>query len=142
MFCFAQSAAKLLRYRYPYPGCSRSPAATSAAARLIGAASNAAATALVHAGAVLQLLILANFLHRCRREGERPAPFWNPPTVNCAVTAIVAAELGAAPWLSLTSMGLALLLQLLVNHVALFECLIPGPHFNQIPCYTVLYNVI
>ena len=87
-----------------------------AAARLIGpAASNAAATALVHAGAALQLLILANFLHRCRREGERPAPFWNPPTVNCAATAIVAAELGAAPWLPLTSMGLALLLQLLLT---------------------------
>lgn len=53
-------------------------------------------------GAVAQLVILAAFLRACRLHGVLPEPLYNPPTVNCAVTAVVAAPLNLARLRGLT----------------------------------------
>ena len=87
------------------------------AARVVAGMSLAAAGAMVFLGALLQALILAAFLRACWRTRTAPEPFWNPPTVNCAVTAIVGAQLrarGAAvpAWLISGSFACALALQL------------------------------
>mmetsp|Transcript_21967 Transcript_21967/g.34120 ORF Transcript_21967/g.34120 Transcript_21967/m.34120 type:complete len:447 (+) Transcript_21967:84-1424(+) len=68
----------------------------------------------IHAGAVLQLVVIGLFLAGCWRTGLKPEPLWNPPTINCAVTAIVGvAALGANHWLVRSSLWYALALQVL-----------------------------
>jgi hypothetical protein len=51
------------------------------------------------------------FLHLCWQQGEWPAPGWNPPTINCAVTTIVSCMLGMPNWLIWSSFICALALQ-------------------------------
>jgi len=70
-----------------------------------------AAYICVYILSVAQLIIMALFLQRCWVTGMLPEPFWNPPTVNCAVTTIVAAALDMPPWLVRWSFGLAIVLQ-------------------------------
>ena len=44
------------------------------------------------------MALMVWFLWRCSRLRLLPEPFWNPPTVNCAVTSIIGAQAGAAWW--------------------------------------------
>ena len=87
------------------------------ASRLLGPSD--AAFACVYALSVVQLLMLALFLQRCWVNFTLPEPFWNPPTVNCAVTTIVAAALGMPTWLIYGSFWFALLIQFIIVP---FEC--------------------
>lgn len=70
----------------------------------------AVATVGLWLGAVTQLAILVAFAAACRRSRMWPEPLFNPPTVNCAVTSIVGASLGAGrgPVAALTFASFAL----------------------------------
>jgi tellurite resistance protein TehA-like permease len=64
--------------------------------------------------AAAQLMLISWFLSRCWRLRVLPEPFWNPPTVNCAVTAIVGAQCGAEAWIVQGSLFMAVTLQVLL----------------------------
>jgi tellurite resistance protein TehA-like permease len=87
------------------------------ALRLLGQSN--ASDISVYALSAVQLILLALFLQRCWATSTLPEPFWNPPTVNCAVTTIVAASLGMPNWLVYWSFRLALFLQISIVPV---EC--------------------
>ena len=71
--------------------------------------------------AVAQALLLLWFIWRCQRLRLRPEPFWNPPTINCALTAIVGAQVGAASWVVIGSFGLAIVLQVVLVPVQVWR---------------------
>lgn len=54
---------------------------------------SSAVAVCVWIGAAAQLALMVTFLKACRDAGLPPEPVYNPPTVNCAVTAIVASSL-------------------------------------------------
>ena len=58
------------------------------ASRLVRRASPEAARALIALGGAIQLGLLTWFVYVCWRTGTEPEPFWNPPTVNVAVSTV------------------------------------------------------
>mmetsp|Transcript_11010 Transcript_11010/g.12581 ORF Transcript_11010/g.12581 Transcript_11010/m.12581 type:complete len:421 (+) Transcript_11010:439-1701(+) len=75
-----------------------------------------AASILWYIGAILQVILISVFFHACWKTKTYPEPFWNPPTINCAVVAIAGCLIGASPthWLVLGSFIYALVLQILL----------------------------
>lgn len=77
----------------------------------------------VYALSTVQLILLVLFLQRCWTTSTLPEPFWNPPTINCAVTTIVAAGLGMPDWLVYWSFRLALFLQITIVPIECYRVL-------------------
>ena len=80
--------------------------------RLVYLASPTAARVLVAVGQALQFGLLVWFLAACRRTRTAPEPFWNPPTVNVAVSTVAGIGVGLPAGFSVGCYVLALCLQL------------------------------
>ena len=80
--------------------------------RLVYLASPTAARVLVAVGQALQLGLLVWFLAACWSTRTAPEPFWNPPTVNVAVSTIAGIGVGLPAGFSVGCFVLALFLQL------------------------------
>ena len=80
--------------------------------RLVYLASPTAARVLVAVGQALQLGLLGWFLAACWRTRTAPEPFWNPPTVNVAVSTVAGIGVGLPAGFSVGCFVLALCLQL------------------------------
>ena len=80
--------------------------------RLVYLASPTAARVLVAVGQALQLGLLVWFLAACWRTRTAPEPFWNPPTVNVAVSTVAGIGVGLPAGFSVSCFVLALFLQL------------------------------
>ena len=80
--------------------------------RLVYLASPTAARVLVAVGQALQFGLLVWFLAACRRTRTAPEPFWNPPTVNVAVSTVAGIGVGLPAGFSVGCFVLALCLQL------------------------------
>ena len=80
--------------------------------RLVYLASPTAARVLVAVGQALQLGLLGWFLAACWRTRTAPEPFWNPPTVNVAVSTVAGIGVGLPAGFSVGCYVLALCLQL------------------------------
>ena len=97
--------------------------------RLVFLASPTAARVLVFLGQALQLGLLVWFLAACSRTRTAPEPFWNPPTVSAAVSAVAGIGVGLPAGFSVGCFVLALSLQLAL--VPRQVCLSPRPQGAQ-----------
>ena len=79
--------------------------------RLVVLVSSTAAQALVALGEAIQLALMLWFLALCWRKRTAPEPFWNPPTVNVALSAAAGVAVGLPTSFSVACFALALLLQ-------------------------------
>ena len=101
--------------------------------RLVFLASPTAARVLVALGQALQLGLMGWFLAACWRTRAAPEPYWNPPTVNVAVSTVAGIGVGLPTGFSVGCFVLALCLQLaLVPRQARRAC--PhDPHWGAAP---------
>ena len=81
------------------------------ASRLVVLESEGAARVLVVLAQCVQLLLLCWFLLVCWRTRTEPEPFWNPPTVNVAVSTVAGIAVGLPAWFAVACFVLALALQ-------------------------------
>ena len=81
-------------------------------ARVLGLISVDFALVGLYVGASAQAVLIIRFLRLCWKMNVPPEPFYNPPTVNCAVTCVVGVALGMHPrhWLISGSFIYALVL--------------------------------